>query len=166
MADTTDPRELFLHELGDILWVEKTLVKVLPRLARESTDEELRKGFERHEQETRKHVDNLEAAFAELGEKAKAEQCPGYAGIKEEHDEFIKEMKPSPEIRDMFNTGAAARTEHYEIAAYTGLVTMARAMGEVNVAELLEQNLRDEERTLAAVEKVAERLARDAPVAA
>ena len=31
---------------------------------------------------------------------------------------------------DAFLTGAGARTEHYEIAAYTGLVTMAKAMGE------------------------------------
>ena len=34
----------------------------------------------------------------------------------------------------MFLTGAAARTEHYEIAAYTGLITMAKALGETDAA--------------------------------
>ena len=38
---------------------------------------------------------------------------------------------------DSFLTGAGARTEHYEIAAYEGLVTMAEAMGETEVVELL-----------------------------
>ena len=34
----------------------------------------------------------------------------------------MKENSPSDEMRDAFLTGAAARAEHYEIAAYTGLV--------------------------------------------
>ena len=41
----------------------------------------------------------------------------------------------------MFLTGAGARTEHYEIAAYTGLVTMADALGEKDAAKLLRTNL-------------------------
>ena len=43
MSDTrvTDPRDLFLHELGDILFAEKTLVKALPKLPEEASDREL-----------------------------------------------------------------------------------------------------------------------------
>ena len=37
-----DPRELFLHELGDVLYAEHTLVKTLPKLAQEATDSTLR----------------------------------------------------------------------------------------------------------------------------
>ena len=36
-----DPRELFLHELGDVLYAEQTLVKTLPKLQREASDDEL-----------------------------------------------------------------------------------------------------------------------------
>jgi ferritin-like metal-binding protein YciE len=162
----SDPRELFLHELGDILYAEKQILKTLPKLQKESSDEKLAGGFEKHVEDTRNHVENLEAAFKELGEKVKAEQCPGIDGIIEEHDEFVKEEKPSAEILDMFNTGSGARTEHYEIAAYTGLVTKARAMGEDKVAKLLETNLKDEQRMLGELEKLGERLAKNAPVAA
>ena len=42
----SDPRELFLHELGDVLYAEQTLVKALPKLQEEASDEELAKGFE------------------------------------------------------------------------------------------------------------------------
>ena len=133
----TDPRDLFLHELGDVLYAEQTLVKALPKLQKEASDAELAKGFGAHLEETRQHVDNVKKAFEELGEAATAEKCPGIEGIKKEHDEFVANESPSPEVLDAFLTGAGARAEHYEIAAYEGLITMAEAMGETKVAKLL-----------------------------
>ena len=138
----SDPRELFLHELGDVLYAERTLVKALPKLQEEASDEELAKGFADHLEETRQHVKNVEQAFEALGEQAKAEKCPGIEGIKQEHDDFVANESPSQEVLDAFLTGAGARTEHYEIAAYEGLVTMADAMGEDEVAKLLSEEPR------------------------
>jgi ferritin-like metal-binding protein YciE len=162
MTKMTDPRELFLHELGDILYAEKLLVKTLPKLAEESTDDALRAGFTEHLEETRQHVENVERAFEALGEKAKAQKCPGIEGIKTEHDEFLSEEQPSPAVRDAFLTGAGARTEHYEIAAYTGLVTMAKAFGEDECVRLLSRNLAQEQAALAKLEGISERLAESA----
>ena len=159
MTKMTDPRKLFLHELGDILYVEKLLVKTLPKLAEESTDDELRGGFQQHLEETTQHVENVERAFEALGEKAKAEKCPGIEGIKAEHDEFVSDEQPSPAVLDAFLTGAGARTEHYEIAAYTGLVTMAKAFGEDECVRLLSRNLAQEHAALARLEGISERLA-------
>ncbi len=160
MATTTmsDPRELFLHELGDMLFAERTIEKALPKLRQEATDEELARGFEHHLDETRHQIENLERVFESLGERPQAERCPGIEGIKTEHDEFMKEQKPSEEVCDLFLTGAAARTEHYEIAAYTGLVEMARALGESRSASLLEENLRQEQEMLRTVESSSKRL--------
>jgi ferritin-like metal-binding protein YciE len=161
MATTmTDPRELFLHELGDLLYAENALVKTLPKLAREATDADLQKGFEAHLEETKLHVDKLKRVFELVGEKAKAEKCPAIDGITKEHDEFMSEEKPSPVITDMFLTGAGARTEHYEIAAYTGLITMAQALGEKNAVPLLQENLKQEEAALGKLEQAAKRLSR------
>jgi ferritin-like metal-binding protein YciE len=155
----SDPRELFVHELGDMLWAEKTLEKALPKLAEEATHQELRSAFEHHHEETRTHVEKLEQVFEQLGQPAKARPCPGIEGIKTEHDEFMKKENPSPEICDLFLTGAAARAEHYEIAAYGALVTMAKALGEQHAASLLEQNLRQEEAALRKVEQISSKLA-------
>ncbi len=33
------PCELFLHELGDMLYAENKLVKALPKMAKEATDD-------------------------------------------------------------------------------------------------------------------------------
>ncbi len=156
-----DPRELFLHELGDLLYAEKTLMKELPKLAQEATDEALSEAFEAHREETEQHAANLEQVFESIGEKPKAERCPAIDGIKAEHDEFIKEEKPSPEVCDLFLTGSGARAEHYEIAAYTGLITMAQAMGESDAVALLQENLEQEKAALAKLEKAATRLSRE-----
>jgi ferritin-like metal-binding protein YciE len=160
----SDPRNLFLHELGDILYAERVLVKTLPKLEREATDEALAKGFGQHLQETKRHVENVEKAFKEMGESPKAEKCAGIEGLKKEHDDSVAQQSPSPEVLDSFLVGAGARTEHYEIAAYQGLVTMAEAMGEVEVevVNLLNKNLEQESKALEKLQTVGARLARDA----
>jgi ferritin-like metal-binding protein YciE len=162
MSKMNNPRELFLHELGDVLYAENVLVKTLPKLAAEAGDRELRAGFKQHLEETKQHVKNIEQAFTTLGEKAKAQQCPGIEGIKAEHDEFMTKEQPSPAISDLFLTGAGARTEHYEIAAYTGLVVAAKALGERDCATLLEANLRQEKAALRKLEAISKRLAKAA----
>ena len=155
------PRDLLIHELGDIMFAERLLLKELPRMAGETNDAELKKGFDRHARETEQQVRNLEKAFKQLGEPVKAERCPGIEGIKAEHEQFVQEEAPSQDLLDSFLTGASARVEHYEIAAYSGAITLARALGERQVVDLLERNLKQEKETLRQVEKIGRRLARE-----
>src|SRR5579871_1851557 len=117
MAAMTKSRELFLHELGDILYAERVLTKVLPTMQKEATDTELAAGFKEHLGETRQHIKNIEQVFSIVGRKPKAARCPSIDGIKQEHDTFINGESPSPEVLDTFLTGSGARAEHYEIAA-------------------------------------------------
>jgi ferritin-like metal-binding protein YciE len=157
MADITTPRDLFLHELGDILYVEEKLTQeVLPKLIQEVQNGAFRKGLERHLEQTRGHVTNLEQIFDALGEQSETEKCLGFEGLKKEHDEMIGEV--SDDLIDIVDAGAAARTEHYEIAAYTGLIEMARALGETEAVGLLEENLKEEKEALREVESVTKSL--------
>ena len=157
MADITTPRDLFLHELGDILYVEEKLTQeVLPKLIQEVQNAGFRKGLERHLEQTRGHVTNLEQIFDALGEQSETEKCLGFEGLKKEHDEMIGEV--SDDLIDIVDAGAAARTEHYEVAAYTGLIEMARALGETEAVGLLEENLKEEKEALREVESVTKTL--------
>jgi ferritin-like metal-binding protein YciE len=158
MAVVMSPEQLFVHELQDMYYAEKALTRTLPQLAQEATDGELSRAFSSHLKETQKHVTNIEKVFKEIGKVAQPHHCPGIEGIKKEHDDFMRENQPTPVIRDAFLTGAAARTEHYEIAAYTGLVNQARALGEREAVDLLQQNLRDEKDALKKVESISKRL--------
>jgi ferritin-like metal-binding protein YciE len=160
MPEITTPRDLFLHELGDILYVERELAETtLPKLIGEVSDEEFKSGLESHLEETRGHVDNVEKVFELLGEEPQVEKCIGFEGLRKEHDQLVEESSFS--LIDIVDVGAAARTENYEIAAYEGLRRMAKAMGEEEAVGLLDENLKQEKETLREVEKIATRLSNE-----
>jgi ferritin-like metal-binding protein YciE len=153
VPEITTPRELFLHELGDILYVEEQLAnEVLPRLINEVQHTEFRMSLENHLEQTRHHIENVEQVFSSLGESAQTEQCIGFEGLKKEKEQLTGKVSGS--MIDAVNAGAAARTEHYEIAAYTGLIEKARALGEQDVVNLLDENLKEEKEALRQVESV------------
>jgi ferritin-like metal-binding protein YciE len=160
MAELTTPRDLFLHELGDILYVERSLAdETLPELIEEVEDKEFQAALESHLKETRKHVDNVERVFELFGEEPQVEECVGFEGLKKEHEELMQES--SPALIDLVDLGAAARTENYEIAAYEGLRRMAKALGEDKAVDLLDKNLKEEKEALGTVEKIATRLSNE-----
>jgi ferritin-like metal-binding protein YciE len=156
-----DPKALFMHELKDVLFAERQIEKALPKMAREASDPEVKQAIEQHLDETRSQISNLEQVFATFDMAARGEKCPGIMGLLQEHDEFMKEngsKAPAP-IVDQFLCGAASRVEHYEIAAYTGLVTSARALGKDDAARLLEENLQQEQAMLERATTAHDRLA-------
>ena len=160
MPEITNPRDLFLHELGDILYVERELAeKALPKLIDEVQDEEFRSGLEHHLEQTRRHVTNVEQVFELFDEEPRAEKCIGFEGLKAEHDKLVEES--SSMLIDIVDVGAAARTENYEIAAYEGLRRMAKALGEDKAVDLLDSNLKEEKDALREVEKIATRLSNE-----
>jgi ferritin-like metal-binding protein YciE len=160
MTEMTTPRDLFLHELGDILYVERALAdETLPKLSGEVEDEEFKAALESHLEETRKHVKNIERVFEIFGEEPEVEECIGFEGLKKEHEALLQES--SPALLDLIDLGAAARTENYEIAAYEGLRRMAKSLGEDKAVDLLEKNLKQEKDALGKVEKIATRLSNE-----
>jgi ferritin-like metal-binding protein YciE len=160
MSEISTPYELFIHELGDILYVEQQLVsEALPTLISEVNDEELRSALEEHLKQTEDHVANVERVFELLGETAKPEVCLGFEGLTAEHAEMVEET--SEDLIDMVDLGAAARTENYEIAAYETLRRIAKALGEEDAVVLLDQNLKQEKEALQIVERIATRISKE-----
>ena len=139
-----DLRELLKHDLGDLLFAEKTILKALKKMTREVSNPEMRARMEQHYTETEQQIGNLEQAFQAMGEKAKAQKCPGILGIIQEHDEFKSDEEPSKPILEAFDLGSGLRVEHYEISAYRSAMAVARALGEREVMALLKQNLEQE----------------------
>jgi ferritin-like metal-binding protein YciE len=160
MSEIQDPRQLFLHELGDILYVERSLAEeALPKLISEVKDAEFRSGLEKHLEQTQRHVSNVEKVFQLVGETAHEEECIGFEGLKKEHEQLTKEASSS--LIDLVDLGAAARTENYEIAAYEGLRRMAKGLGEEAAVALLDENLAQEKEALREVEKIATRISNE-----
>jgi ferritin-like metal-binding protein YciE len=145
MARMKEPKELLVHELGDLLYAERRFLTATRRLARETANPAVRKRIEQHVTETEAQIERLEKAFVSIGEKAKGEKCEAAIGLREEHDSFKSEEKPSREILEAFNLGSGLRVEHYEIAAYRTAIAVARALGHAECAEILAESLKEEE---------------------
>ncbi len=153
----TTPQELFVHELSDAMSAEQIILKMLPELQKEARHPELKQAFAEHEQETRQQIKVLEQIFDQLGARPEQTTCFAAEGLKREH-EALHEEEPSPELLELGNLGAAAKTEHYEIATYTGLMQMARSLGEREIARLLDENLVQEKAMAKRVEGFAKEL--------
>jgi ferritin-like metal-binding protein YciE len=138
-------KELYIEELRDLYNAEQQLTKALPKMAKASSDEELRSGFEEHLEQTKGHVQRLEQIFEKLGEKPEGKKCKGMEGLIAEGSEMIEEEDLEDEARDAGLISAAQRVEHYEIAGYGCVRTYATLLGDSAAAELLQQTL-DEER--------------------
>ena len=138
--------DLFLHQLKDIYYTEKKIVKTLPDLADKATDSNLKNGFQTHLTETKDQISKLERAFDILGEKAEGEKCDAIEGILKEGDHLVKDCEEGA-TRDSALIAAAQKVEHYEIATYGALCHMANLLGQTEVADILHSILEQEKST-------------------
>ena len=139
-------RELYVSELKDLYNAETQLVKALPKMAKASSNAELRQGFEEHLRQTSEHVSRLEEIFDMLGEKASGKKCLAMEGLVKEGAETLSEEYEDA-VMDAAIIGAAQRVEHYEIAAYGTARAFAELLGENEHVSLLEQTLQEEKET-------------------
>src|SRR5258707_268991 len=142
--DIKTMNDLFVHQLQDIYYAEKQLVKALPKMAEKATDKELKQGFLKHLDETNVHVQRLEQVFQMHGAEIKAVTCPAIDGIIKEADETAGDVADKL-VLDAALINAAQAAEHYEIARYGSLIAWAKQLGRNDCASVLQKTL-DEER--------------------
>jgi len=141
--DIKTMNDLFVHQLQDIYYAEKQLVKALPKMADKATDKQLKQGFLSHPDQTRTHVQRLEQVFQMHGVQPKAIDCPAIDGIIEEADEIAGEVEDK-KVLDAALIGAAQAAEHYEITRYGTLISWARQLGRNDCALVLQKTLEEE----------------------
>jgi len=152
-APATELKEVLTHELGDLLYAERRILTMLKTMEKEAADPALQARIVEHRGETEEQIERLERAFEAIGEKAKAEKCPGIIGLKEEHDSYKREEKPSKEQLAAFDLGSGLRVEHYEIAAYRTAIAMSTALGYAECGRILQESLMEEEAMARFLEK-------------
>ncbi|MCW3116560.1 MAG: hypothetical protein JWM28_642 [Chitinophagaceae bacterium] len=148
--------ELFIDEIKDLYWAEKHLVKALPKMIKGATSAELKTTIENHLRETENHITRLESVFDSIGEKAVAVKCEAMAGLLKEAEELLTETDKGTMTRDVAIISAAQKVEHYEIASYGTVKTLAGVLGYNEAAELLEATLAEEKNADALLTQVAE----------
>jgi len=136
-------RDLMVEELRDLYSAETQLLDALPKMAEAASSNQLKTAFSDHLEETRQHASRLERIFQQIGEKSSGETCEAMKGLIKEGEILVK-AQGEPDVRDAGLIGAAQRVEHYEIAGYGTARSLARRLGESQIAETLQQTLNEE----------------------
>ena len=137
-------QEFFVNELKDLLWAEKKIVDTLPKMKEAATSPELQEAFESHLAETEGHVQRLEQVFGLLGLEPDTTKCDAMDGIVDEGEEVISDTEDGTATRDVGLIFAGQKVEHYEIASYGGMVSLAKTLGYNEAADLLALTLNEE----------------------
>lgn len=139
--------KFFVDGLKDIYWAEKALTKVLPKMQKAATTQELKSAFVDHLAQTKEQIVRLESVFEIMGKKAQAKKCDAMEGLIKESEGLIEETEAGSLTRDVALIMAAQKVEHYEIATYGGLAQLAKTLGRDDAKELLGQTLQEEKDT-------------------
>jgi len=148
-------KDLFIDELKDIYWAEKALTKAIPKMIKKATSQELIKALEEHLEVTKGHVERCEKVFEMMGMPARAKKCEAMEGLTKEAEEIMESTEEGV-VRDAGIISAAQKVEHYEIASYGTLCAFAKTLGENEIANLLEQTLKEERQADDTLTRVAE----------
>ncbi|HKO80318.1 MAG TPA: ferritin-like domain-containing protein [Chitinophagaceae bacterium] len=147
---------LFSDQLKDIYWAEKHLTKELPKMQKAATTQQLKDAIDDHTVQTEEHVARLEQVFELMGKKAQAKKCDAMEGLIKEGHSIVDETEDGSMTRDAGIIMAAQKVEHYEIATYGGLVSLANTLGLSEAANILNTTLEEEKQTDASLSEIAE----------
>jgi len=138
--------DLFVAELKDIYSAEKQAVRAFPRIAKAVESEEVREALQEHLEQTKQQVERLDRVFEILEKRASGKTCEGMKGLLEEAFSHVEEIEDGP-VRDAALIGALQKVEHYEISAYGTVATLAEAMQQQEIHQLLVETLEEEKQT-------------------
>ena len=136
------PIDQLIEWLNSAYSMEVSLAQVLENHANDAEDvPELQNRMQQHAVDTRRHAEVLVECLMVLGEKPSiAKAVMGNVMRRVQglstglfNDQLVK------------NALADYASEHFEVACYRSLIAAADAVGQPEVAELCEQNLRDEQ---------------------
>ncbi len=139
--------EKFMHGLGDIYDAEHRFLEAQQTMLASADSEAVQSNLETHITETEQQIVNLTRVYEILGVTPERVSCDGAAGIVKEGNKLLSETEAVPALADLAITGSCSKVEHYEIAAYRGLISSAEAMGQTDIVRLLSENLQQEENT-------------------
>jgi ferritin-like metal-binding protein YciE len=163
MPNKKTVQDMLTDEIKDLYSAEKQLTKAIPKMAKGSNNQELRKAFSHHLKETEGQIERLEQVAKLLKISPSGKKCIGMEGCIKEGAEALEEAGDE-NVLDLGLIGAGSRVEHYEMAGYLTAIALAQRIGAKNVAGLLEESLTEEKNADQQLRGIAAGLLKEAPV--
>ncbi len=136
-------KDSFVNGLSAMYSTEKLILENAPDMMKGIQNPQTKQVMEQHGQETQQQMKRLEQIFEMIGETPKPIQPDGIVGILKENEKIQGQGYDAPTL-EATTIGAAQRIEHYEIASYGLLTSMAKHLGMSDAAGLLHQTLGEE----------------------
>lgn len=136
-----DLNEMFLHFLQDMYYAERQVLKTLPKLAKAAQNKDLKDMFTQSREEKPQHIEQMQHVFELVGKRPRGVTCEAMNGLIEETQELLEEAtEPSP-TRDAGLIACAQGMAHYGMARYGTMAAWAKAIGNDEAAQVLQQML-------------------------
>ena len=152
--ETDEAKKLLVEGVQELYYTEQQLVDATETLADQTKNETISSAFAEHHEETQGHVDRLEQVFDQIDEEPQTREEQVVDALIDEHEQFAGDN--DGDVLDRYNVSAGQKTEHYEIAAYGNVTSLAQELGYSEAADLLEENLREEQDALDELSEVGE----------
>ncbi len=140
---------------------EHQLLEAQQQMLEQASDGDLKRALQPHISETQHQIQNLEQVCSQMGQQPQRVTCEAAQGLVSDAQKSLQEAQ-SERIRDTLIADAQAKAEYFEIACYRALIIGAQQMGQEEAVNLLQQNLRQEERMSGLVLQSAPALVRKA----
>lgn len=138
--------DLYLDSLKDLYSADYQIIFAFPKMVAAANSPDLKRGFEKHLEQTKRQTERLEQIFTQRQESPRGKKCMGMEGLLNEGKEIILQ-EAEPKVQDAGLIAAAQKVEHYEISGYGTARTFAETLGYTNDVRLLQQTLDEEAHT-------------------
>lgn len=152
---------LFLEKLAELANAENLLIDGLPKLVKAATDGELQTALGKHLKETEKQAVRIVDVFGSLRVKPERIACKPMVALVADGARAAA-VRPVGVIRDLAILSAAQRVENFEIATYFSAISLAKTLGYGDAANLLVENLQEEQRAAEHLKKIGKALLKQA----
>jgi ferritin-like metal-binding protein YciE len=158
-------QQLLINGLRELAGMEKVLAVGLPGMVEAISNAELRVELAEHLTRTETQVKRIEEVSWSMGLESPSIACkPMIAMVGDAAKASC--AAPTGVMRDAAMLGSAERMVHFEVAAYSSEILMAKSVGYGDLANLLEESLREEMKALNHFRKMRKALIKRAQKAA
>ncbi len=153
--ESPDGNELLLLELQEIHSAESQLSRILPKLMKAVSTEELRDSLEERLSQGERLTREIESALEEMDESPGRKKNVAAEGLINDAREHMQELEPGPAL-DAVLIAAIQKTEHYCIAAWGTARSLGDSAGQKEVVSSMERALEEGKQMDEALTRLAE----------
>jgi ferritin-like metal-binding protein YciE len=138
--------KLFTDQLKNILWSERALGKILPKMARSAGSPNLISILKNYDTLGQERVKRLEEVSESIGIGGRGKKCGAMEILIRECGNILEHTRPGP-VRDAAMIASWQKILHYKIPAYSTIIAYCELSRKDPISEILTFTLRQDKHT-------------------